>query len=176
MRPRVRKLALTLHVVASVGWLGAVAVFLTLGVVGLTGRNAEVVRAVYLAMESAGWSLLVPLALASLLTGLVQSLGGRWGLFRHYWVVVKLVINVVAVLVLLLYTQTLSYLADLAAAETSSTESGLVGLRSPSPVIHAGAGLLLLLTAATLSVYKPPGMTRYGQRKQYGQRRSAARA
>jgi hypothetical protein len=46
----------------------------------------------------------------------------------------------------------------------------LLGLRNPSPVVHAGGALLLLLVAATLSVYKPRGMTRYGQRKQREQR------
>ena len=160
-RPRLRKFVLTAHVVSSVGWFGAVAVFLVLGVVGLTSQDAQVVRAVYLAMEAAGWSILIPLALASLLTGLVQSLGTRWGLFRHYWIIVKLVINVVAVVVLLMYTQTLSYLAG-----EASSGGTLSALRSPSPVIHAGLGLLLLLVAATLSVYKPRGMTRYGQRRQ----------
>lgn len=33
-------------------------------------------------------------------------------------------------------------------------------------MLHAAAALLLLLVAATLSVFKPRGMTRYGQRKQ----------
>ncbi len=169
MTPGLRKFALTAHVVSSVGWLGAVAVFLALGVVGLTSQDAQVVRAVYLAMESAGWSILIPLALASLLTGLVQSLGTKWGLFRHYWVLVKLLINVAAVIVLLMYTQTLSYLAGVA-AQTTSSSGDLSGLRNPSPVLHAGLGLLLLLVAATLSVYKPRGMTRYGQRKQHEQR------
>ncbi len=169
MTPGLRKFALTAHVVSSVGWLGAVAVFLALGVVGLTSQDAQVVRAVYLAMESTGWSILIPLALASLLTGLAQSLGTKWGLFRHYWVVVKLLINVFAVIVLLMYTQTLSYLAGVA-AQTTSSSGDLSGLKSPSPVLHAGLGLLLLLVAATLSVYKPRGMTRYGQRKQHEQR------
>ena len=169
-RPRLRKLVLTAHVSSSVGWLGAVAVFLALGVVGLTSRDAQLVRAVYLAMESAGWAVLVPLALASLLTGLIQSLGTKWGLFRHYWIVVKLVINLVAIVILLLYTQTLGYLADVAA----QTSGDLSALRSPSPLIHAALGLLLLLAAATLSVFKPSGMTRYGQRKQHEQRRAAA--
>ena len=77
-RPRLRKFVLTVHVTSSVGWLGAVAVFLALSVVGLTSRDAQVVRGVYLAMESAGWAVLVPLSLASLLTGLVQSLGTKW--------------------------------------------------------------------------------------------------
>ena len=172
-RPRLRKFVLTAHVVSSVGWIGAVAVFLALGVAGLTSQDAQVVRAVYLAMEPAGWSVLVPLSLASLLTGLVQSLGTKWGLFRHYWILIKLLINVFATIILLLYMQTLGYLAGVAAQTTLSSDD-LSALRSPSPVIHAGLGLLLLLVAATLSVYKPRGMTRYGQRKQHEQRTVSA--
>ena len=169
MRPRLRKFVLTAHVVSSVGWLGAVAVFLALGVVAVSTQDAQLVRAVYLAMEPAGWFVLVPLSLASLLTGLVQSLGSKWGLFRHYWILIKLLINVVATIVLLLYMQTLAYLAGIA-AEPASSGGDLSGLKSASPVIHAGAALLLLLVAATLSVYKPRGLTRYGQRKQHEQR------
>jgi hypothetical protein len=174
MRPRLRKFVLTAHVTSSVGWIGAVAVFLALGVAGLTSQDAQVVRAVYIAMESAGWPVLIPLALASLLTGLVQSLGTKWGLFRHYWILVKLVINVVAIMGLRLYMQTLSFIAGVA-AETTSSGGDLSGLRSPSPLIHAGLGMLLLLVAVTLSVYKPRGMTRYGQRRQRKQRTSLQR-
>lgn len=164
LEPRLRKLVLTSHVIASVGWLGAVAVFLALGIVGLTSQDAQVVRGAYLMMEPVGWIVLVPSAFASLLTGLVQSLGGAWGLFRHYWVLFKLVINVVASIILLLYMQTLGYLADVA-GDSALSSGDLSAVKSPSPVIHAVAALLLLLVAATLSVYKPRGMTRYGQRK-----------
>jgi hypothetical protein len=166
---RLRKLALTAHVTASVGWLGAVIAFLALSVVGLTSQDPQTVRGAYLVMELTGWVVLVPLSLASLLTGLVCSLGSIWGLLRHYWVLFKLLINVVATIVLLLYMQTLDYLADVAAAATLSS-SELRGLRSPSPVLHAGAALLLLVVATTLAIYKPRGMTRYGQRKQHQQR------
>ncbi len=166
MTPRLRKFALTAHVISSVGWLGAVVASLALAVAGLTSQDARMVRAAYIAMNSIGESVLVPLALASLLTGLVQSLGTKWGLFRHYWVLIKLLINVFATIVLLLYMQTLGYLAGLAA--DPSTDLGV--LRNPSPVLHAGGALLLLLVATTLSVYKPRGMTRYGRRKQHGQR------
>jgi hypothetical protein len=163
MPPGLQKLALTAHVTSSVGWLGAVAAFLALAVVGLASDDAELVRAAYLVMEPVGWFVLLPLAFASLLTGLVQSLGTKWGLFRHYWVLAKLLINVFATIVLLLYMQTLGSLARLAAA-TSGDDLG--GLRSPSPVLHAGAALLLLFVAAGLAVYKPRGITPYGQRKQ----------
>jgi hypothetical protein len=163
MTPRLRKFALTAHVTSSVGWLGAVAVFLALAVAGLTSQDAQTVRAAYLTMDWAGWFVLVPFSLASLLTGLVQSLGTTWGLFRHYWVLAKLLINVFATFVLLMYTQTLGALADVAAETTSSGDLGV--LRSPSPLLHAAAALLLLLVATTLAVYKPRGMTPYGRRK-----------
>jgi hypothetical protein len=117
-------------------------------------------------MELTGWVVLVPLSLASLATGLVCSLGSAWGLFRHYWVLFKLLINVVATIVLLLYMQTLDYLGDIAAA-TALSGTGLRELRDPSPVLHAAAALLLLLVATTLAIYKPRGMTRYGQHKQH---------
>jgi len=165
MSSRVRKFALTAHIVSSVGWLGAVAVFLALAIAGLTSEDGGTVRAVYVAMESIGWYVLVPLSLASLITGLIQSLATHWGLFQHYWTVLKLVINLVASIVLLLYMQTLGHLAGVA-AETTSSGTDLGGLRSASPVLHAAAALLLLLVAATLSVYKPRGRTRYGWRKQ----------
>ncbi len=168
MTPRVRKLALTAHVTSSVGWLGAVAAFLALAVASLASDETETVRAAHLAMEVIGRFVLVPLALASLLTGLVQSLGTKWGVFRHYWVLAKLLINVFATIVLLLYMQTLEHFAELA-AETASA-AGLELLRSPSPVLHAGAALVLLLVATALAVSKPRGMTAYGQRKQREER------
>jgi hypothetical protein len=162
MTPRFRKFALAVHVTSSVGWLGAVVVFLALAVVGLTSQDAETVRGAYLVMEPAAWYVLVPLAFASLLTGLVQSLGTTWGLLRHYWVLFKLLINVVATVVLLTYMETFSSMARVAA--DPSADLGVV--RNASPMLHAGAALLLLLVATTLAVYKPRGMTRYGQRKQ----------
>ncbi len=166
MTPRLAKFALTAHVTSSVGWLGAVAGFLALAVAALTSQDAQIVRAAHLAMELTGWFVIVPLSLASLLTGLVQALGTRWGLLRHYWVLFKLLINVFATIVLLLYMETLSFFAGVA-AKTTLSSGDLSGLRSPSPVLHAGLALLLLLVATTLSVYKPRGMTGYGQRRQH---------
>lgn len=93
MTPRLRKFALTAHVVSSVGLLGAIASFLALAIAGVTSQNAQMVRAAYLAMELIAWFLIVPSAFASLLTGLIQSLGTSWGLFRHYWVLAKLLLK-----------------------------------------------------------------------------------
>ena len=166
---RARRFALTLHITCSVGWLGAVVAFLAIAIAGLTSQDAQTVRGAYLVMELTGWSVLVPLAVASFVTGVVQSLGSKWGLLRHYWVLMKLGINVLATAVLVVYTQTLAALADVAATAGDDVS----GVRSGSPVLHAGAALILLLAAAVLSVYKPKGVTRYGWRKQQERRRAA---
>jgi len=165
MTPRLRKFALTAHVTTTVGWLGAVVVFLALAVVGLTSQDAQTVRGAYLVMEPTAWFVLVPLAFASLLTGLVQALGTTWGLFRHYWVLFKLLITVVATIVLLSYMDTFSFMASVAA---ESDDLGVV--RNSSPRFHAVLALLLLLVATVLAIYKPRGITPYGRRKQREQR------
>ncbi len=168
MTPRLRKLSLTAHITSSVGWLGAVAGFLALAVAGLTSQDAQMGRAAYLAMELTASFVIVPLSLASLLTGLVQSLGTKWGLFRHYWILVKLLINILSTVVLLVHMQPITYLAGVA-AETTLSSADLHGLRTQL-VVSAGAALLALLVATTLAVYKPRGMTPYGRRKQHEQR------
>ena len=168
MTPNVRKLALTAHVTSSVGWLGAVAAFLALAVAGLTSRDAQLVRAAYLAMGVTGWFVIVPLGVASLLTGLVQSLGTTWGLFRHYWVLIKLLMTVLATALLLVHMQPTSYMARVA-AERVLSGSDLRGLRIQLAA-DAGAAVVVLLVATALSVYKPRGLTPYGWRKQREER------
>jgi hypothetical protein len=165
MTPRLRKFALTAHVTFSVGWLGTVAGFLALAIAALTSREPGTVRGSYLAMELTGWYVIVPFCLASLVTGLVMALGTPWGLFRHYWVLVKFLITVVAALILFGFTQTLSSLGDLAADTTLSI--GELGNLKQSPVLHSGGGLLVLLVTTILAVYKPWGMTPYGRRKRH---------
>src|SRR5687767_14809271 len=160
--PGLRKLALTAHVTASVGWVGAVVVFLGLGVVGLTHQDPRAVRGAYLVMEPAARFVLLPFAIASLVTGLVQSLGTSWGLVRHYWVVFKLLITVLATVVLVVYMGTFRFMA--ATAADMSAELDVV--RNPSPVLHAALALVVLLVATVLAVFKPKGLTPFGWRAQ----------
>ena len=69
MTPGLRGFALGAHVACSVGWFGSALAFLALAVVGLTSQDAQTVRSAYLATELLTWSVIVPLSLASLLTG-----------------------------------------------------------------------------------------------------------
>ena len=161
MPPRVRKTALTLHIASSVGWLGAVLTFLALAVAALTTPAAETMRAAYLAMDVIGWAALVPLSLASLATGVIQALGTVWGLARHYWILAKLMITVLATVILLMYTQTLGTFAR--AAGTAAPAEAAAMLPNFSPVLHAGAALGVLAVAMVLSVFKPRGLTGLGR-------------
>jgi hypothetical protein len=163
MTSRLRKIMLTTHVASSVGWVGAVASFLALAIAGLSSQDAQLVRAAYLVTGLIGWWVIVPLALASLVTGIIQSLGTEWGLVRHYWILVKLVMTTLATLLLLLHMQPISHIAGIAAA----TDLAPMDLRSlrVQLVIEASAALLALLVMTALSVYKPRGLTLYGWRK-----------
>ena len=164
MTPAVRKFALTAHVTSSVGWLGSVAAFLALAITGLTSRNAQTMRSVYVSMELIGWLIIVPFSFAALLTGLVQSLGTSWGLFRHYWVLWKFLLTVGATALLLLHMSAVSRASALA---VSALDFHALQIRL---VFDASLALLVLLGSTVLSVYKPWGMTPYGQSKERGER------
>jgi hypothetical protein len=160
MRPFVRKLALTAHVSCSVGWFGAVGVFLALAVTGLASSEKDVEAAMYLAMHVTGWFVIVPLCLASFVTGVLQSLGTPWGLFRHYWVIIKLVITVLASAFLLLH---MTLVDRLARAATDGSIAGDHGFRVQI-VADAAAALAALIVTTVLAIYKPRGTTSYRRR------------
>jgi hypothetical protein len=168
MEPTLRKFALTAHVVLSVGWLGAVVAYLAVAIVGLTSHDAQMMRAAYLSMEVIGWFVIVPFSLATLLTGLVESLGTQWGLFRYWWVSVKFLLTIGATIVLLKHMQAVTRMADVASDVTLS----VISFRALQIqlMVHAGGGLLVLLAATVLSIYKPWGLTPYGLRKQHERR------
>lgn len=174
LTPFFRKFGLTVHITFSVGWFGAIAGFLVLAIVGLTSQNSQIVVSSYISMEIISWFVIIPACFGTLLTGLIQSLGTQWGLFRYYWVLVKLLLTIVATVVLLLHMQPISYMADMASGITLS-DTNLEGLRIQL-IADAGAAMLILLIATTLSVYKPWGVTPYGLRRlQEHQKRASNR-
>ena len=159
MPPRLRKLALTAHVTCSVGWFGAVAGFLVLAVAGLVGQNLQAMRAAYLGMSLITWFVIIPLAFGSLLSEIVSSVGTSWGLFRHYWVVAKLLISVLATTVLLVHVRPIDQLA--AASITNRFTADQHDVRTLMVIASCAASTALIVLTA-LSVYKPRGVIFYG--------------
>ncbi len=160
MSPRLRRLALTTHVTSSVGWTGALVAYLALAIVGLIGHDPGKMRAAYFSMELVGWFVIVPFSVASLATGLVESLGTEWGLFKHHWVRTKFALTVVATVVLFVHMRTVRYVSTVAHLPSLDDVRGL----RVQMVAHAVGGLVVLLVATALSFYKPWGRTAYGER------------
>jgi ribose/xylose/arabinose/galactoside ABC-type transport system permease subunit len=168
MPPTLRKFALAIHLTVSVGWVGAVAGYLALDVTVATSGDSSVVRAAWIAMGLvASWAI-VPLAFAALLTGVVMALGTKWGLFRHWWVMISFLLTIGAMGVLLSETRVITESSAMAADPTTSADQ-LLGL--PSTLPHSVGGLVVLLAVQVLNVYKPKGLTPYGWRKFQEQRR-----
>ena len=152
-----RKLLLTVHLVASLGWIGALAVFFVHALAGVASADERIVRAASIAMGFTAWFVILPFSLITLLTGVVQALTSAWGLLRHYWLTFKLLLTVVATLVLLLKLSPISQLA--AAALSEGTSLAASGTLRMSLLLHAAGGLVVLLAATTLGVLKPAGGT-----------------
>jgi uncharacterized membrane protein len=162
--PRIRKAILTLHITTSVSWVGAVLVYLTFDITTAASQDAATLRTAYAAMSVVVTYAIVPIAIASVLVGLINALITPWGMFRHYWVLTKLVLTIGATVVLLLEAPVVRSLADQA-------ESGADPTQLPNTLLHSIGGLIILLAVMILSVYKPRGLTRHGWRAQRDERR-----
>ncbi|MEU3337924.1 DUF2269 domain-containing protein [Streptomyces sp. NPDC006668] len=172
MLPRLRKPVFTLHVASSVGWFGAAAVYLVLCLKVMTSRDTETVRILYPVLREIVWYVILPFDLLSLSTGLASALlTSTWGLFRHYWVVVKFVLVLGSTLVLLVYTQEIAYYAR-KAERLRPSRSELSVLRGPDSLEHVVLAMLVLVATMVLAVYKPRGRTRYGRRVEAVKRRN----
>lgn len=148
-----------MHVLLSVGWVGAIGAFSTLAVASFA-RDSTVARAAYLMMSVVGRGALLPLGLGALVSGIVQSLGTRWGLFRHYWVVVKLVLTSLAVAALFVHqTTAITEATRLAAdAATPVLTSGRLKELSVQLLADSALALSTLLAITLIAVYKPWGL------------------
>jgi hypothetical protein len=136
-----------------------------LGLVAVTTAVPALATALLVAMNVVNVAY-PPLAIGTLVSGVVLSLGTKWGLVRHYWVATKLVltVGVIATAVQLTERLTRQYLIAAPGPATDGAALGsLVG--APTLVLALAVTHLLMLGLATvLSVYKPWGKTWWGRR------------
>jgi hypothetical protein len=151
-----RKLLLTVHVVATVSVLGTDLVLLALGLSSLSGADP---RTIYPAAYLVGARLVAPLAVLALATGLLLGLLTPWGLFRYWWVTIKLAITAVLTgVVLFVLVPRLGAAAD--AAAEPSPHLLTIGERLPFVIAPAVASALLLLMVV-LAIFKPGWRLRF---------------
>jgi hypothetical protein len=171
MPASLRRAALALHIITSVGWIGAAAGYLVLGALAAMSEEPLTIRAAWIGMEVIGWRVVVPLGCLALLTGLVMSLGTPWGLVQHYWVLFAFVLTVLALTVLILHMPTVTVAAGLARTVDDRAVTALGG-----DVLHPALGLVVLVVVAVLNVYKPRGVTGFGRERPQTSSRSATGA
>jgi hypothetical protein len=164
MNPMSRKLLLTTHIAVSVGWIGAVLAYLALVLAAMAGQGDQLLRASWIALNLTGWYVIVPLALAALISGIGIALGTPWGLLRHYWVATSLFLTAVAAGVLLQHMSTVTFYANIAADATIVEIGHVLRPALRGELLHAGVALLVLLGIEALNVFKPRGLTPYGRR------------
>lgn len=165
-----RKFLLCLHLTVSVGWIGGVLAYLALGIWAVGTESSENIRAAWAAMELIGWYVIVPMAVSSFLTGVIMAFGTKWGLFRHYWVLISFFLTLFATVVLVLHMPTVT-----SSAEAARTARGRMLESLGGDLPHSSIGLGILLVVQILNLYKPRGLTRYGWRKQQEERISEER-
>lgn len=152
MRPATRKWWLFAHIVASVAWLGVELCILALGVMG--DRSAHIVAG------RLGDLFYFPASAATFVSGVVLSLGTKWGLIKHYWVLLKL-----AVTVALLLGGNLAVIPAFVEASELAARGEPVGDTAIMLITAMTAGLTLLLVATQVSVFKPWKKTRRGVKR-----------
>lgn len=162
-RPQLRKplrtALLTLHIIVSVGWNGVA--FCQLVLASTAAIDPDLRHPAYELMHVIDRTLNIPLALLTLITGVVLSVKTRWGLLRHWWIVVKLSITVVAVISGGAVIRTLI----VASAKHSATAAAGYPAQTVALVVCGTVMNLLFITATVLSTTKPWGRTPRGRRE-----------
>ena len=159
---RTRKVTLVVHLVSAGAWIGIDVMVAVL--VGVGWFSDDPVRQ-GTAYQALGWFVVWPMlsaGLLSLASGLVLGLGSKWGLVRYWWVLVKLVLNVVlCTLILVALRPGLPEVVDHGRALATGAASDIdVSFLFFPPAVS----LTALLVASTLAVFKPWGRVRRGHR------------
>jgi uncharacterized membrane protein len=159
---RTRRIVLITHIASAGAWLGVDVAMAVLIVTALSTDDPGTLTFTLQALELVSIWPLLACGLLCLLSGIVLGLGGRWGLFRYWWVAVKLVLNLVLTgLVLVSLLPEVRDQADRARrlAAGDAVTFDLSNLIYPPTVSPA-----LLLVAIALSVIKPWGRIRRRRR------------
>ena len=159
LAPRTRKVWLILHIGVSAGWLGVALTMTALAITGSVASSHSVRHGAYELLEIVDLAAAIPSMALSIITGLVISLGTKWGLVRWWWVITKFAISLT---IPVLAGSLESSLADELALRTADPggRPGGAGIALTACL----AGFTVALWAATiLSVLKPWPRTRWGR-------------
>jgi hypothetical protein len=157
-----RKLVLTLHVITSVGWLGAAIAMTILLVAGFITRNPVLRHAAFTFMHVYDLTIMIPLGYLALVTGVLLSVGTNWGLLKHWWIVTKLVLTIAVLAFAGFFTSGWVLGAVARTAEDPMADLGALAVQL---AVNFAAFNVVFWTTTIISIYKPWGPTPRGKRK-----------
>lgn len=158
----VRRGVLLIHVAVSVSWLGLTIGLLALGITAYTSDTAAMTEAAYHSMKVFGDWLVIPIALLTLLSGLVLSLGTHWGLARHHWVWIKF------------WGTLITLTASTFALRPTINHAAASGVADVSLIAAPSVASTAYFLMTALSVLKPWGLTQRGRNHSVRRRAAAA--
>lgn len=153
-----RRALLVVHVAASAGWLGLTLGLLALALTAATTESTPMIEAACRSMKVFTDWLVIPMALLTLLSGLVLSLGTKWGLARHRWVYTKFWLTLVTL------TASLFALRPGVNDAVETVSSGASLAQPLDLVMGPAVSLATYVFMTVISVLKPWGLTRRGRR------------
>ncbi|MBW5421935.1 DUF2269 domain-containing protein [Streptomyces sp. BG9H] len=163
-----RRATLVVHVVGAACWLGLTLGLVALALTAITTDSATATEAAVRSMKVFADWLVLPLALLTLVSGLLLSLGTQWGLARHRWVYTKfwLTLATTTAWVFALRPGIDDSVATVTAGHPITDTADLIA----GPLVSLGAYLFMTV----LSVLKPWGLTRRGRKQRDQKRRASA--
>jgi hypothetical protein len=103
-------------------------------------------------------ALNIPLGLLALLTGVALSVWTQWGLFSHYWILIKFIATIAVLLFATVFSS--RWVHDATASAASGTVEPVFTLL----ILNAGGFLASFFAITTVSIFKPWGKTPRGRR------------
>lgn len=157
LAPAWRKAVLVLHVVSGIGWMGVDIALFVLLMTARTSDDATLVVSGFNAIRIIVPAAVPPLSLSILITGTLLGLGTSWGLFRYWWVLMKLCLSLImTVLVFVSLVPGVNQLAQLDLTTTSADAARASLGDVPTQLLFPPVvSFLMLGTATVLSIYKP---------------------
>ncbi|GIP40677.1 hypothetical protein J31TS4_39570 [Paenibacillus sp. J31TS4] len=148
-----------IHVLSVVCWLGGAMVMLLLGLYMQKAENGEQLYYTLENMHLIDVVFVRYTALLALFTGIVLSVWTNWGLFKHYWILIKLILTVALIAFGIKYMGAwLSQIVRIAQQERSLALSDTAFLNASYSLIGgAAANIVSLIFMTAISYIKPFG-------------------
>lgn len=154
-----RRWLLLLHLLFCAIMFGGAMVFLILSITAVSTNDESILKACYISMHMLAKTSVRASAIGALVTGVLLSVLTQWGLFKHYWIIAKEGLTILAII-----AGPIGMVSWTLKAVTLTTADGLNALQDPEFIVNSGQmwiGITLQISSIVamfaISIFKPWG-------------------